>query len=41
MSHLTISVNVSAQQFALNDYVEQVTRVLNITKANPRLVKLS
>ncbi len=39
-SHWTVSVNVSALQFALPDYVQTVTTALQKTGANPRLLKL-
>ena len=39
-AHWTISVNVSALQFALPDYVQTVTTALQKTGANPRLLKL-
>lgn|GEM_PF-6235065 len=40
MSHLTVSVNVSAYQFHQADFVDQVLDVLNKTGANPQLLKL-
>ncbi len=40
MSHLTVSVNVSAHQFHQADFVDQVLDVLNKTGANPQLLKL-
>jgi predicted signal transduction protein with EAL and GGDEF domain len=39
-AHWTVSVNVSALQFALPDYVQTVTAALKKTGANPRLLKL-
>lgn len=39
-AHWTVSVNVSALQFALPDYVHTVTTALQKTGANPRLLKL-
>jgi diguanylate cyclase (GGDEF)-like protein/PAS domain S-box-containing protein len=39
-AHWTVSVNVSALQFALPDYVQTVTTALQKTGANPRLLKL-
>ncbi|WP_370627544.1 EAL domain-containing protein [Rhodoferax sp. PAMC 29310] len=39
-AHWTVSVNVSALQFALPDYVQTVTSALQKTGANPRLLKL-
>jgi diguanylate cyclase (GGDEF)-like protein/PAS domain S-box-containing protein len=40
MSHLTIAVNVSAQQFRQADFVEQVLAVLRETGVNPHRLKL-
>ncbi len=40
MSHLTVSVNVSANQFRQKDFVEQVSSVLDKTGANPFRLKL-
>ena len=40
MSHLTVSVNVSAHQFHQADFVDQVLDILNKTGANPLLLKL-
>ena len=40
MSHLTVSVNVSANQFRQKDFVEQVLNVLDKTGANPFRLKL-
>ena len=40
MSHLTVSVNVSAHQFHQAEFVDQVLDVLNKTGANPQLLKL-
>lgn len=40
MSHLSISVNVSASQFHRKDFVDQVLAVLDLTGANPRRLKL-
>ena len=40
MSHLTISVNVSARQLHQDDFVERVSAVLERTGANPHLLKL-
>ncbi len=39
-AHWTVSVNVSALQFALSDYVQTVITALQKTGANPRLLKL-
>lgn len=39
-AHWSVSVNVSALQFALPDYVHTVTTALQKTGANPRLLKL-
>jgi diguanylate cyclase (GGDEF)-like protein/PAS domain S-box-containing protein len=39
-AHLTVSVNVSARQFHQNDFVAQVSSVLERTGANPRRLKL-
>jgi EAL domain-containing protein (putative c-di-GMP-specific phosphodiesterase class I) len=39
-AHLTLSVNVSARQFHQNDFVAQVSTVLERTGANPRRLKL-
>ena len=38
--HLTIAVNVSAQQFHQRDFVDQVLKVLDGTGANPKRLKL-
>jgi EAL domain-containing protein (putative c-di-GMP-specific phosphodiesterase class I) len=40
MAHLTIAVNVSAHQFRLADFVQQVLAVLQTTDANPHRLKL-
>ncbi len=40
MAHLTVSVNVSANQFRQKDFVEQVLSVLDKTGANPLRLKL-
>ncbi len=40
MGHLTISVNVSALQFRLPDFVEEVLTILETTGANPERLKL-
>jgi EAL domain-containing protein (putative c-di-GMP-specific phosphodiesterase class I) len=40
MSHLTMSVNVSARQFHQNDFVQEVLVVLERTGANPHRLKL-
>jgi diguanylate cyclase (GGDEF)-like protein/PAS domain S-box-containing protein len=40
MAHLTVAVNVSAQQFSQADFVEQVLAVLKNTGANPNRLKL-
>ncbi len=40
LAHLTLSVNVSAQQFYQTDFVEQVQSILADTKARPNLLKL-
>ncbi len=40
MFHLTVSVNVSAQQFRQTGFVEQVLEVLKNTGANPQRLKL-
>jgi len=40
MADLTIAVNVSAQQFAQGDFVEQVLQVLSETNAQPQRLKL-
>jgi diguanylate cyclase (GGDEF)-like protein/PAS domain S-box-containing protein len=40
MAHLTLAVNVSAHQFRLPDFVDQVLAVLNNTGANPYRLKL-
>ena len=40
MSHLTVSVNVSAHQFHQAYFVDQVLDILNKTGANPLLLKL-
>jgi diguanylate cyclase (GGDEF)-like protein/PAS domain S-box-containing protein len=40
MSHLTIAVNVSAQQFREPDFVDKVLTVINRTGANPNRLKL-
>jgi diguanylate cyclase (GGDEF)-like protein/PAS domain S-box-containing protein len=40
MAHLTIAVNVSARQFHLPDFVEQVLTVLENSGANPYRLKL-
>ncbi len=40
MSHLTIAVNVSAQQFHQADFVDQVLAVIDDTGANPHRLKL-
>jgi diguanylate cyclase (GGDEF)-like protein/PAS domain S-box-containing protein len=40
LSHLTIAVNVSVQQFRQPDFVEQVLSVLKSTGANPKRLKL-
>jgi len=40
MSHLTISVNVSAHQLNQEDFVDQVVMALDRTGANPRRLKL-
>lgn len=40
MAQLTISLNVSAQQFRQRDFVDQVLAVLDHTGANPQRLKL-
>jgi EAL domain-containing protein (putative c-di-GMP-specific phosphodiesterase class I) len=40
MAHLTLAVNVSAQQFHQRGFVDQVLAVLNNTGANPQRLKL-
>lgn len=40
VAHLTLAVNVSAQQFRQNDFVDQVLGVLEKTGANPQRLKL-
>ena len=40
MSHLTVSVNVSARQFRQADFVQQVLKILAYTGANPQRLKL-
>ncbi len=40
MAHLTLAVNVSAHQFRLPDFVDQVLAVLDVTGANPKRLKL-
>lgn len=40
MAHLTLAVNVSAQQFRQPDFVAQVLAVLHTTGANPQRLKL-
>lgn len=40
MAHLTISVNVSARQFRLPNFVEEVLAILEATGANPKRLKL-
>ncbi|MFA7270761.1 MAG: EAL domain-containing protein [Sterolibacterium sp.] len=40
MAHLTVAVNVSANQFNQPDFVEQVLTILNNTSANPYRLKL-
>jgi diguanylate cyclase (GGDEF)-like protein len=40
MSHLTMSVNVSARQFHQSDFVQEVLGVLGRTGANPHRLKL-
>ncbi|AXS80246.1 bifunctional diguanylate cyclase/phosphodiesterase [Dechloromonas sp. HYN0024] len=40
MTHLTVAVNVSAQQFHQSDFVDQVLEVLRKTGANPQRLKL-
>ena len=40
MRHLTIAVNVSAQQFRQADFVDQVIHILERTGANPTRLKL-
>lgn len=40
MTHLTLAVNVSAQQFQQSDFVETVLQILSETGANPRKLKL-
>ena len=40
MTHLTVSVNVSANQFRQKDFVEQVLSILDQTGANPFRLKL-
>jgi len=37
---LTLAVNVSAKQFAVPDFVDQVAYVLNVNKVNPARLKL-
>ncbi len=39
-AHLTMAVNVSARQFRQDDFVDQVTAVLNHSGADPRKLKL-
>lgn len=38
--HLTLSVNISARQLHQADFVEQVSDVLDLTRVNPRRLKL-
>ena len=40
LSHLTLSVNVSARQFRQQDFVDDVIGLLNYTGANPHRLKL-
>jgi diguanylate cyclase (GGDEF)-like protein/PAS domain S-box-containing protein len=40
LANLTLAVNVSARQFRQNDFVTQVTEVLERTGANPQRLKL-
>jgi diguanylate cyclase (GGDEF)-like protein/PAS domain S-box-containing protein len=40
MSGLSLAVNVSARQFHSRDFVDQVTRILGLTGANPQRLKL-
>jgi predicted signal transduction protein with EAL and GGDEF domain len=40
LAHLTVAVNVSAQQFQEQDFVAQVMAALDQTGANPELLKL-
>jgi EAL domain-containing protein (putative c-di-GMP-specific phosphodiesterase class I) len=40
MAHLTLAVNVSAYQFRLPDFVDQVLEVLDTTGVNPKRLKL-
>ncbi|MCX7156886.1 MAG: EAL domain-containing protein [Rhodocyclales bacterium] len=40
MSHLTVAVNVSAQQFHESDFVDQVLAIVRQTGANPNRLKL-
>ncbi len=40
MAHLTIAVNVSARQFRLPSFVQEVLTVLETTGANPKRLKL-
>jgi diguanylate cyclase (GGDEF)-like protein len=40
MAHLTVAVNVSAQQFKMPDFAEQVIVTLERTGANPQQLKL-
>jgi EAL domain-containing protein (putative c-di-GMP-specific phosphodiesterase class I) len=40
MAHMTLAVNVSARQFRQQDFVDDVTGLLNYTGANPQRLKL-
>ena len=40
LAHLTMAVNVSARQFSFPDFVDQITAVLEHTRATPKLLKL-
>jgi EAL domain-containing protein (putative c-di-GMP-specific phosphodiesterase class I) len=40
MAHLTIAVNVSAQEFREPEFVDKVLAILGRTKANPKRLKL-
>ncbi len=40
MAHLSISVNVSARQFRLPNFVQEVLAILDATGANPKRLKL-
>jgi diguanylate cyclase (GGDEF)-like protein/PAS domain S-box-containing protein len=40
LAHLTIAVNVSAVQFQQDDFADRVMKVIELTGANPHLLKL-